>query len=102
MAGAGRSRLPTGVAERLERVVERFEKVNLAELAELYREPRRMLLLSFVSGIFRGFGIAVGFTLVGALFLTLLLRLARLNLPVIGEFIAEMAQIVQSALRGGP
>lgn len=75
-----------------------FERSSLAELVELYRRPRRMLWLSFISGVARGFGIAVGFTIIGALFLYVLGRVAMWNLPIIGEFVAEIARIVRLEL----
>ncbi|NMB38989.1 MAG: hypothetical protein GX994_05375, partial [Firmicutes bacterium] len=54
------------------------------------------------AGLVRGFGLAVGFTAVGALFLYILGKLASLNLPIVGEFIADIAQIVQEKLAGRP
>lgn len=83
---------------RIERAVDAFNKAGIAELVELYRHPWRMLYLNLISGIARGFGIAVGFSLVSAVFVTLLVRLAALNLPVIGEFIASVAGMVQYAM----
>lgn len=80
---------------RVEGAVEAFNKAGLAELVELYRNPWRMLWLSLVSGMARGFGIAIGVSLVSALFVALIVRLASLNLPIIGEFIASIAGIVQ-------
>lgn len=88
-----------GLAEtlvrQLARLAEAMEKAAVAEYVELYRRPHRLLWLSFVSGIVRGFGIAVGFTVVGSLFVMVLVRLARLNLPILGQFIAELVRIVQ-------
>lgn len=86
--------------DKIEELLTAMERHSLAELIELFRRPRRMLFLSFTSGIARGFGIAVGFTVVGALFLYVLGRVASLNLPVIGEFVAEIARIVQGKLTG--
>ncbi|HEY8496016.1 MAG TPA: DUF5665 domain-containing protein [Limnochordales bacterium] len=85
---------------RLEGLLTLLERNSVAELVELYRSPRRMIFLSFASGVARGFGIAVGFTIIGALFLWVLGRLAMLNLPVIGEFVAEITRIVQGELAG--
>jgi len=48
----------------------------------------------------RGFGIAVGFSLIGAIFVLFLGHLARLNLPIIGEFLADLARIIQLELAG--
>src|SRR5690625_2943327 len=86
------------LVSKIEGLLTVMERNSLAELIELYRTPRRMLLLSFTSGVARGFGIAVGFTIIGALFLYLLGRIAMLNLPFIGEFVAEITRIVQGEL----
>ncbi|HHW08938.1 MAG TPA: hypothetical protein GXX29_03065 [Firmicutes bacterium] len=88
---------------KLEKNLAAWEKAGMADLVALYENPRRLLWLNFISGISRGFGIAVGFTLIGAVFLLLLARIAALNLPIIGEFIADIARIVQNELRlSGP
>lgn len=94
------STLYAALIDKIEELLTAMERHSLAELIELFRRPRRMLWLSFVSGITRGFGIAVGFTIVGAVFLYTLGRIAQLNLPVIGEFVAEIARIVQGELTG--
>ena len=93
--------LVENLLERLAHLAAAIEKASLAEFVELYRQPRRLLYLNFLSGLTRGFGIAVGFTVVGALFLYVLGRVAALNLPIIGEFVAEIARIVQGELATG-
>ncbi len=55
-------------------------------------------MVNFSSGIARGFGFAVGFSLIAALVLYFLGYLARLNLPIIGTFVAELVQLVQGQL----
>lgn len=95
-------RVNTGLLKNLvvkvEKLLHALENASIAEYIELYRNPRRMLYLSFLSGIARGFGLAIGFTLVGALFLYIMGRIASLNLPIVGEFIAEITRIVQNEL----
>jgi len=94
--------LNQGVVETLLRkineLIEGMEKAALAEHIELYRRPRRLFFLNFWAGLMRGFGIAVGFTVVGSVFLIALGRLASLNLPIIGRFIAEIVRIVHETL----
>ncbi len=90
--------LMESLMRRLEQMLAALDKSGIAELVELYRRPGRMMWLSFLSGLVRGFGIAVGFTVIGAVFLLLLARLAALNLPIIGEFVADVARIVQNEL----
>lgn len=88
--------------KKLDKVASAMEKASVAEYIELYRNPRRFMYLNFLGGLVRGFGLAVGFTAVGALFLYILGKLASLNLPIVGEFIADIAQIVQEKLAGRP
>ncbi|WP_073253627.1 DUF5665 domain-containing protein [Caldanaerovirga acetigignens] len=76
----------------------KIEKLNLSEYLELFRNPKRLLYLNFLAGVARGFGMAVGFTLLGALALYILQRVVILNLPLIGDFIAELVRIVQDEL----
>ena len=78
--------------------VEKLNQLNEAWKSQsghgAFQNPKRLLYLN-LAGISRGFGIAVGFTAVGAVFLYLLGKAASLNLPVIGHFIAEIARIVE-------
>ncbi len=88
--------------KRLDGLSASLEKASIAEYVELFRQPRRLLYLNFLAGIIRGFGIAVGFTAVGAIFLYLLGKVAALNLPIIGRFLAEIARIVEVELHRLP
>ncbi|NLL21059.1 MAG: hypothetical protein GX263_04885 [Firmicutes bacterium] len=72
----------------------KIEKFNLAEYMNLINNPRRYMMVNFLGGLFRGFGIALGMTILGAFVLYMLQRLVVLNLPVIGDFIAELVRIV--------
>ena len=89
-------------ASRLEKIMERLDELSkriqgntIAEYVEMVRSPRRMIVINFLAGLARGLGFAVGATLLGAIFLFFLYRLANLNLPVIGEFIARVVRIVE-------
>lgn len=76
-----------------------MERANLAQFMELVQNPVRLIFLNFLSGLARGFGIAIGLTIIASLFLVLLTRLASLNLPVIGKYIADLVRIVNQQLR---
>jgi hypothetical protein len=79
-------------------VLEGWHKNGIAEYTEFFRHPRRVMWINLLGGVARGVGIAVGFTLVAAVLLWLLSRLASLNLPLIGHFIADLARIVEYEL----
>ena len=83
---------------QLERLSRDMEKFNIAEYVNLLNNPRRYLFVNFLSGIARGLGIALGATLLAGLFIYVLQRLVVLNLPLIGNFIAELIRIVNQRL----
>ena len=98
-------RLPSAdLIEALKQKVEELslnlERMKLAEYVELLNNPKRLLFINFISGLARGLGIAVGFTLLGALVLFILQRLVVLNLPVVSDFIATLVHLVQLQLQG--
>lgn len=76
----------------------KIEKMKLAEYVYLLQKPSRLLFINFISGVARGLGMAVGFTILGALAVYVLRRLVMLNLPLIGDFIAEIVRLVQNQL----
>lgn len=57
-----------------------------------------MLMANFVGGLARGFGMAIGFTILGAIAIYILQIVVKWKLPIIGEFIREIVNIVQDNL----
>ncbi len=76
-----------------------MDKTNIAEYVEFLRNPRRIIFVNFLGGLARGFGIGIGATILAALFVIILSRIVQLNIPVIGEFIAELVKIVNDHMR---
>lgn len=92
-------RLAKSLFKKLYEIEGKLERANLAEFMQLLQRPARLIYLNFLGGLARGFGIAIGLTIVASLFLVLLTKLAELNLPVIGRFIADLVRVVNSQLR---
>lgn len=88
----------TFLAGKVQQLITTIEKANVAEWVELYRRPGRLLYLNFIAGVARGLGIAVGFTILGAIVIYIIRELALLNLPVIGKLIAEIVRMVQQQI----
>ncbi len=59
---------------------------------------KRLLWINFLSGIARGFGMAVGFTILGAIMIAFIQRITVDNLPGIGRFLADVVRLVQENL----
>lgn len=87
------------LARKIDELGIALEKMKLAEYVELLNRPARLFYINFFAGLARGLGMAVGFTVLGALLIYTLQRLQVLNLPVIGQFIADIVKIVQNNLR---
>lgn len=86
------------MAKRMEEHLRVLEQLQLTEYLRYVQDTRRLMRTQFVSGLFRGMGMAVGFTILGAVLVMLLQALAQRNLPVIGDFLAQIVAIVQSRL----
>ncbi|HEX3046186.1 MAG TPA: DUF5665 domain-containing protein [Bacillota bacterium] len=85
--------------KKMTEVERKLERANLAEFMQLLQRPVRLIFLNFLGGLARGFGIAIGLTIIASLFILFLTRLASLNLPVIGAYIAELVKIVNHHLK---
>lgn len=83
---------------RVRELAVNMEKMKLAEYVDLLENPYKLLFINFISGIARGLGIAIGFAILGAILVVVLQRLVALNLPLIGDFIADLVRIVMMQL----
>jgi len=73
-----------------------INKIGIHEYMVLCRNPRRIITVNLIAGLFRGVGVAIGFTLLTALVLFVLNRLAILNLPFFGDIIVELLRYVDN------
>jgi hypothetical protein len=88
------------LAREMDRLSTRLERAKIAEYVELLNRPLSLVWRNFVGGMARGIGIAIGFTFFAATILYVLQLLGKLNLPIIGDYIADIVRIVQRQLEG--
>ena len=93
-----KSQVEKQLLEKIEELSLKMERMNLAEYIDMLNNPKRYLFINFTAGMARGLGVAIGVTLLGALVIYLLQRLVLLNLPVIGDFIADLVKLVQNQM----
>lgn len=86
------------ILRRFEHLAQRIELLHLDAFLRYVHDWRRRLFFDFLSGIARGIGFSIGFSVLGALLLYLLRNMALSNLPVIGQFVAQLVRIVESNL----
>lgn len=82
--------------ERIHQLALNMEKMKLAEYVHLLESPWKLLWVNFTSGVARGVGIGVGFAVLGAVVIYVLKSLV--TVPLIGNFIAQIVEIVQIRL----
>lgn len=75
-----------------------LERSRITEYTQLLNRPWRLVWLNVLSGTARGVGIAIGFTFFAATIIYVLQVLGALNLPIIGDYIADIVRIVQRQL----
>lgn len=86
------------MAKRMEEYLQRLEKLQLAEYLRYARDTRRLMRTQFLGGLFRGLGMAVGFTILGAVLILVLNALAQRNLPIIGDLLKKIMEIVRNGM----
>lgn len=72
-----------------------LQEGNLLEISYILGNKKEMLKRNLIAGIFRGVGIGIGVTIITAVLIILLQKIVSLNIPVIGEYIADIVDIVQ-------
>ena len=91
-----KNKLEEKLNNNIEKLNNSLEKSNIFDLMELLGSKRKLLVRNFISGISKGIGIGVGFTVLTAVLIIILQKIVTLNIPVIGDYIADIVDIVQS------
>jgi len=85
---------------RLQKIAAQMERTHIADYVDLLNRPFSLMWRNLLAGTARGVGIAIGFTFFAATILYVLRILGALNLPIIGDYIADIVRIVQVQLEG--
>ena len=70
-------------------------KNNLIDLAELLGNRKEMLIRNVLAGIAKGIGIGIGVSLLTAILIIILQKIVTFNIPIIGEYITDIVEIVE-------
>lgn len=81
--------------QKIDKISKILEKSNIIELSYVIGNKKEILKRNLIAGIARGVGIGIGITLITAIIIYLLRRLITLNIPVIGDYIADIVEIVE-------
>ncbi len=87
----------SALLKRLDKLITSLEEMGFDDYLARRHNRGRMLASNLALGIAKGLGTAVGFTILGAVLFLLLKRIATANLPIIGDFIARIVDIVEKS-----
>ena len=77
---------------------EKLEKSRIIEISYIIGNKKEIIKRNLLAGIFRGIGIGIGITIISAALIIFLQKLIKLNIPVIGDYITDIVNIVQKNL----
>ncbi len=83
--------------KKLDELNESLTKSNILEITTLIGNRKELLIRNFIAGISRGVGIGIGVTVITAILIIILQKIVTLNIPVIGEYVADIVDIVQKS-----
>lgn len=81
--------------ENLDKLNSILQKSNIQELSYIIGDRKELIKRNLIAGIARGVGIGIGITIITAILIYILQKLVKLNIPVIGEYITDIINIVQ-------
>ena len=74
------------------------QMANVRELVYILGDSKKMFFKNIIAGIGRGIGIGIGVTIITAVIIYILQRIVLLNIPVIGNYITDIIEIVERNL----
>lgn len=73
-----------------------LEKNNIFEILEILGNKRKIFIRNLIAGISKGIGIGIGFTVLSASLIIILQKIVTLNIPIIGDYISDIVDIVET------
>lgn len=83
------------INNKIDKINKTLEKSNIIELSYIIGNKKEILKRNLIAGMARGIGIGIGITIITAIIVYLLRKLIMLNIPVIGDYIVDIVEIVE-------
>lgn len=81
--------------KQIEELNKAMEISNIREIAYILGNKKKLFFVNIIAGIGRGIGIGIGVTLITALIIYFLNKIVTLNIPLIGNFVTDIVDIVE-------
>ncbi len=79
----------------IDKLITMLENMNLHDLKYVLGSKKEIITRNLLAGIARGIGGGIGFTIITAIIIYFLQKIVRLNIPIIGQYINDIIEIVQ-------
>ena len=85
-------------SDLISKLTDTLERMHLDDYLEYVSNRRRMIWNNLLYCVLRGLGFTLGFTVLGALVVVLLRHLLVINIPGIGDFLAEVIHAIEARM----
>lgn len=85
------------LSEKIDKINETLQKSNIIEMSYILGNKKEILKRNLIAGISRGVGIGIGVTIVTAIIIYVLQKIILLNIPIIGDYVADIVHIVENS-----
>lgn len=98
MFGRIRERQKINILQKsIDKLTEILQNMNIHDLIYILGSKKEIIRRNLLAGIARGIGGGIGFTIITAIIIYFLQKIVRLNIPIIGEYINDIINIVQKS-----
>ena len=80
--------------KKLDKLSEILEKANIENIIYIFGSKKEILYRNLIAGISRGVGIGIGISIITAILVLIIQRIIRLNIPVLGEYLSDIMEIM--------
>ncbi len=86
------------INKKIDDINEKIDKSRIVEISYIIGDKKEIIKRNLLAGISRGIGIGIGITLISSAIVYLLQKIIKLNIPILGEYIADIVAIVKGNL----
>lgn len=86
------------INEKIDDINQKFEESKIFQMSYILGSNKEIIKRNLLAGIAKGVGLGIGITIISAVIVYLLQKIIRLNIPIVGEYIADIVSIVQKSL----
>ena len=83
------------INQKIDNINKKLDKSGIIEMSYIMGSKKEIIKRNLIAGMSRGIGIGIGITLISSIIVYFLQKLIKLNIQVLGEYIADIVEIVQ-------